>query len=1347
MEMSDEECVVDFNLRQRTRLQYPGACSLAFQDVMSIVIKALIRWDEKKGKGGRGIFGVPIAYGRADEEQGRKTLHAHMQIWIEFFNELRDMLFHPDEETRIAAKAELTRYIDQVMMASYGDEVEIAHRCECQPADAATTTLQSRPAQVFRDCRHEDHCCSAAGKVMECSDCLKAWTTGDVVNTVLSRWKSWGTESEKGMEGPITGERLDIAAVRHPYDYLSGRLEERGGVEGCLGGGSFWTDASVRHCLLHKRFDEHCCYHRPQCFKKGSECRAVLPKFHNPATTIILDDSNRVSWEQVVGTTRSVCAFEVLPTRRQGDQFLNVFNRTLSNVVGSNTNIQIGDYAHVYYSTLYTSKSTQKEDTASFINVSNALGRHIARVIQENGPDTEPDFIRGLSMVLSGIRAHLSSNIVSATMGHLLVTQGGRFTFSHDFSHLLLTQLADVVDGKEVSFRLRKSRQSGKLWADSFANDVIWRPAELENMCSYEMQMHYEKTLSKAVSKVGDTPLSFIGDHPGKKHAYLRRLERSKIPMISMGIGMPDMADLERDVTSPSTTALALREQYAKKALLLFLPFRSAADLISHDGTHWTKFQEARNDGSLWPKGLEILQNIQNRTNSRLLKRPPDQVALVTTCKESTGERKRKRPDEKQYDYDVSEVEGLFQQQREVQGGPAAYSNHHNRTHKILRRRANVKDEDLLLAPLIGESVYRTDDPVLDEAGSKKRKEHSSSYPDYGTVLEFIEASMNHSIAGVETASLSTDAVLPADTGQSPQPPTLSATAREYGLDRDMKQLATYEIVCCTFLLDVLRESGNKNITNLASSALDNTILSQRDELIGRLRHIAAKSASITQNSDQLLMYLTGAAGGGKSHCLYAAQKFCKEFSASLALPFDEKTFYFTSCTGSSAALWEGTTVHTAAHLNKRRLTDDDCKAWINVRILVIDEVSYFSVQDLITLDKKLRRLRNRPAEMYGGLSIIYAGDFHQTPTMSGSALYSGHSEHWQGSINCTISLEGTHRFEKDPEWGRMLKRFRKNQDTREDRQRVNTRFVDHDKVILPVDSDCSSDICYACPTNVERNSIAAGIFENHISNTHPAVGCNDEIPAHTIIIEASVRRKGTKCSRGLHEAVYQQCGDADVKTGNQKKIEPALRFYNGVLLMVNSNKHLKRKLGNGSQCKGISLKLKPDATVQWKNWDGRRVNTVNIDDVEYIVCQRWPKKNETDAPKYFKLVPETDSVIISLNVIGNNSHKIGGVTMTQFGVNNNIATTGHKLQGLSKDALVVASWGYRFENWVYVVLSRVRTLDGLYLLHRLDEEREFKVDENLFKEEERLEKLEDEVVKKWREASTSNLQDSTLTI
>lgn len=121
-----------------------------------------------------------------------------------------------------------------------------------------------------------------------------------------------------------------------------------------------------------------------------------------------------------------------------------------SNLVGSNTNIQIGDFAHVYYSTLYTSKTTQKDDTASFLAVSNALDRRITKAMNEGTASDEPDFVEGLSRVLSGIRAHLSSNVMSATMGHLLVTQGSRFSFSHSFSNLLLTQLQDLINEKEV---------------------------------------------------------------------------------------------------------------------------------------------------------------------------------------------------------------------------------------------------------------------------------------------------------------------------------------------------------------------------------------------------------------------------------------------------------------------------------------------------------------------------------------------------------------------------------------------------------------------------------------------------------------------------------------------------------------------------------------------------------------------------------------------------------------------------------------------------------------------------------------------------------------------------------
>ena len=47
--------------------------------------------------------------------------------------------------------------------------------------------------------------------------------------------------------------------------------------------------------------------------------------------------------------------------------------------------------------------------------------------------------------------------------------------------------------------------------------------------------------------------------------------------------------------------------------------------------------------------------------------------------------------------------------------------------------------------------------------------------------------------------------------------------------------------------------------------------------------------------------------------------------------------------------------------------------------------------------------------------------------------------------------------------------------------------------------------------------------------------------------------------------------------------------------------------------------------------------------------------------------------------------------------------------------------WNYRCVNWVYVVLSRVRTLAGLYLMKPLDLERSFNVPDSLIRFEQRL--------------------------
>jgi len=58
-----------------------------------------------------------------------------------------------------------------------------------------------------------------------------------------------------------------------------------------------------------------------------------------------------------------------------------------------------------------------------------------------------------------------------------------------------------------------------------------------------------------------------------------------------------------------------------------------------------------------------------------------------------------------------------------------------------------------------------------------------------------------------------------------------------------------------------------------------------------------------------------------------------------------------------------------------------------------------------------------------------------------------------------------------------------------------------------------------------------------------------------------------------------------------------------------------------------------------------------------------------------------------------------------QFPINNDLATKGHKLQGMTKQYLIVSQLNHSTPNWVYVVLSRVTSLEGLFLLQPIKED------------------------------------------
>ena len=150
----------------------------------------------------------------------------------------------------------------------------------------------------------------------------------------------------------------------------------------------------------------------------------------------------------------------------------------------------------------------------------------------------------------------------------------------------------------------------------------------------------------------------------------------------------------------------------------------------------------------------------------------------------------------------------------------------------------------------------------------------------FPTIIEFIQGTLIDGSGGNNDEG---------DNAQGAQqnpgaPPSMGAISNEHGLDE--KQEIAYEVICCTYLLRVIQEEATAAAVNSAFAALDDQTSSQKEELIESLKARGGK--------DQLLMFLTGAGGCGKSHCVYAARKFCHRFSQAAGIVFEKNTFWFT---------------------------------------------------------------------------------------------------------------------------------------------------------------------------------------------------------------------------------------------------------------------------------------------------------------------------------------------------------------------------------------------------------------------------------------------------------------------
>jgi hypothetical protein len=193
--------------------------------------------------------------------------------------------------------------------------------------------------------------------------------------------------------------------------------------------------------------------------------------------------------------------------------------------------------------------------------------------------------------------------------------------------------------------------------------------------------------------------------------------------------------------------------------------------------------------------------------------------------------------------------------------------------------------------------------------------------------------------------------------------------ARLEKMELDEKQYITYEMIACTFLLGLVKDGNDSNTAFFTS--LQKTMGGESSKEIAEIvRKFEARGGQ-----EQLLLFLTGPAGSGKSTAMRVVKQFCHEFCLAVGVMWSDTTFLFTAYMGFAASLIGGVTISKAAYLNlQRQINEDDINEWKDVRILVIDEVSFMSNSIFKKLNRQLTQVGNR-TKMFGGFSIIFAGD------------------------------------------------------------------------------------------------------------------------------------------------------------------------------------------------------------------------------------------------------------------------------------------------------------------------------------------------------------------------------------
>jgi len=416
-------------------------------------------------------------------------------------------------------------------------------------------------------------------------------------------------------------------------------------------------------------------------------------------------------------------------------------------------------------------------------------------------------------------------------------------------------------------------------------------------------------------------------------------------------------------------------------------------------------------------------------------------------------------------------------------------------------------------------------------------------------------------------------------------------------------------------------------------------------------------AADLALNLDRCSnVFITGAAGTGKSHVLkYIIQELQKRRS----------NFGVCAPTGVAAINVGGSTLHSyfgiglgtgslSSLIKKVTKNNEAMKRIDGTDFLCIDECSMLSSFLLEQLDALLREVRHDGHfrdEPFGGITIIAIGDFFQLPPVyNGGDMdrdwrpFCFESPVWSdlGLSENTVILENVQRQGSNKKFIQFL-------------NMVRVGNIE-ERILRDFNAKCLISAAHPLPTD--------GIVPSRLYVLNKDVDSENEsrlaaLKAKEVICKASNEWK-EQMPTGTLVSVKKK-----MKESIEKEVPEEIRLKLGAQVMLTRNKDLDRNLVNGSR--GIVEGFVQDA-------DGDVIPVVRFD------CGVTDKLSKVETMRY------------------NPDGEMGCLVRKQIPLKLAWALTIHKSQGstLTRALLNLES---TFEyGQMYVALSRVRSMDGLWL-------------------------------------------------